>query len=155
MPHRLRLRSACKATAVARSFQNSFIAEIARYIQTPAYNCSIVHCRPSTAAILARQLHNPGLVLVYESGTVGAKPTRVPLSIGDGDSSRLYVTADGGSTWTETFRNDDPAAFYDCMAFSDRWHEHLDACHGACVLRQPCPNSWPIACCTSTATATR
>lgn len=47
--------------------------------------------RPSTAAILARALYNPELVLVYESGTVGAKPTRVPLSIGDGE---LAQTAD-------------------------------------------------------------
>jgi glutaconate CoA-transferase subunit B len=47
--------------------------------------------RPSTAAILARIVHNPSLVLVYESGTVGAKPTRVPLSIGDGE---LAQTAD-------------------------------------------------------------
>jgi glutaconate CoA-transferase subunit B len=47
--------------------------------------------RPSTAAILARIVHNPELVLVYESGTVGAKPTRVPLSIGDGE---LAQTAD-------------------------------------------------------------
>ena len=47
--------------------------------------------RPSTAAILARTVHNPELVLVYESGTVGAKPSRVPLSIGDGE---LAQTAD-------------------------------------------------------------
>jgi glutaconate CoA-transferase, subunit B len=47
--------------------------------------------RPSTAAILARMVHNPQLVLVYESGTVGAKPRRVPLSIGDGE---LAQTAD-------------------------------------------------------------
>ncbi|HTE61672.1 MAG TPA: CoA-transferase [Solirubrobacteraceae bacterium] len=47
--------------------------------------------RPSTAAILARAVHNAGLVLVYESGTIGAKPTRVPLSIGDGE---LAATAD-------------------------------------------------------------
>jgi glutaconate CoA-transferase subunit B len=47
--------------------------------------------RPSTAAILARELHNPDLVLVYESGTIGAKPHRVPLSIGDGE---LAETAD-------------------------------------------------------------
>jgi glutaconate CoA-transferase, subunit B len=47
--------------------------------------------RPSTAAILARMIHNPELVLVYESGTVGAKPHRVPLSIGDGE---LAQTAD-------------------------------------------------------------
>src|SRR6476620_4630844 len=47
--------------------------------------------RPSTAAILARMVHNPALVLVYESGTIGAKPFRVPLSIGDGE---LAETAD-------------------------------------------------------------
>jgi glutaconate CoA-transferase subunit B len=47
--------------------------------------------RPSTAAILAREVHNPDLVLVYESGTIGAKPHRVPLSIGDGE---LAETAD-------------------------------------------------------------
>jgi glutaconate CoA-transferase subunit B len=47
--------------------------------------------RPSTAAILARTVHNPALVLVYESGTIGAKPTRIPLSIGDGE---LAATAD-------------------------------------------------------------
>ncbi|HWD85669.1 MAG TPA: CoA-transferase [Solirubrobacteraceae bacterium] len=47
--------------------------------------------RPSTAAILARMVHNPDLVLVYESGTIGAKPHRVPLSIGDGE---LAETAD-------------------------------------------------------------
>lgn len=41
--------------------------------------------RPSTAAILARMLYNPALVLVYESGTIGAKPFHVPLSIGDGE----------------------------------------------------------------------
>jgi glutaconate CoA-transferase subunit B len=46
---------------------------------------------PSTAANLARRTHAPGLVLVYESGTIGAKPDRLPLSIGDGE---LAVTAD-------------------------------------------------------------
>ncbi|HEX6196088.1 MAG TPA: CoA-transferase [Jiangellaceae bacterium] len=39
---------------------------------------------PSTAANLARATHNPDLVLIYESGTIGAKPGRLPLSIGDG-----------------------------------------------------------------------
>jgi glutaconate CoA-transferase subunit B len=39
---------------------------------------------PSTAANLARRTHAPGLVLVYESGTLGAKPDFLPLSIGDG-----------------------------------------------------------------------
>jgi len=39
---------------------------------------------PSEAANLARATHAPGCVLVYESGTLGAKPDVLPLSIGDG-----------------------------------------------------------------------
>jgi glutaconate CoA-transferase subunit B len=39
---------------------------------------------PSAAANLARATHAPGLVLIYESGTIGAKPGALPLSIGDG-----------------------------------------------------------------------
>lgn len=46
---------------------------------------------PSTAANLARATHAPNLVLVYESGCIGAKPGRLPLSIGD---SELAETAD-------------------------------------------------------------
>jgi len=46
---------------------------------------------PSAAANLARHTHAPACVLIYESGTIGAKPTRLPLSIGDGD---LAATAD-------------------------------------------------------------
>jgi glutaconate CoA-transferase, subunit B len=46
---------------------------------------------PSLAANLARATHAPGAVLVYESGTIGAKPTELPLSIGDGE---LAETAD-------------------------------------------------------------
>src|ERR1051325_9907214 len=46
---------------------------------------------PSKAANLARATHAPGCVLIYESGTIGAKPTTPPLSIGDGE---LAETAD-------------------------------------------------------------
>jgi photosystem II stability/assembly factor-like uncharacterized protein len=42
----------------------------------------------------------------------------VILSIGEGEDSRILVTDDGGATWAETFRNAEPAAFYDCLAFS-------------------------------------
>jgi glutaconate CoA-transferase subunit B len=56
--------------------------------------------RPSTAAILARMVHNPELVLVYESGTIGAKPFRIPLSIGDGE---LAETADAVVSVPEMF----------------------------------------------------
>jgi len=55
---------------------------------------------PSTAANLARATHTPDLVLVYESGTIGAKPTRLPLSIGDGE---LAETADSVVTVPEIF----------------------------------------------------
>ena len=63
-------------------------------------SCFIGVGRPSTAAILARMVHNPELVLVYESGTIGAKPYRVPLSIGDGE---LAATADAVVPVTEMF----------------------------------------------------
>jgi glutaconate CoA-transferase, subunit B len=46
---------------------------------------------PSLAANLARRTHAPGCVLVYESGTIGAKPEHLPLSIGDGELAETAV----------------------------------------------------------------
>lgn len=43
----------------------------------------------------------------------------VILSIGPGEDSRVYRTTDGGQTWSETFRNTEADAFYDCMAFNN------------------------------------
>jgi glutaconate CoA-transferase subunit B len=40
---------------------------------------------PSAACNLALRTHAPGLVLIYESGTVGTRPRTLPLSIGDGE----------------------------------------------------------------------
>src|SRR5947199_1754972 len=40
---------------------------------------------PSVAANLAGATHAPDCVLIYESGTIGAKPKELPLSIGDGE----------------------------------------------------------------------
>ena len=40
---------------------------------------------PSAACNLARLTHAPELVLIYESGTIGTRPTVLPLSIGDGE----------------------------------------------------------------------
>jgi glutaconate CoA-transferase subunit B len=48
--------------------------------------------RPSTAALLCRMVHNPDLVLVYESGTIGAKPFHIPLSIGDGELAETAIS---------------------------------------------------------------
>src|ERR1041385_2471917 len=55
---------------------------------------------PRTAANLARRTHAPNLVLVYESGTLGAKPGTLPLSIGDGV---LADTADAVVSVPEVF----------------------------------------------------
>ncbi|MEV4604228.1 CoA-transferase subunit beta [Amycolatopsis sp. NPDC049253] len=55
---------------------------------------------PSTAANLARRTHAPNLTLIYESGCLGAKPTRLPLSIGDGE---LADTADALVSVPEVF----------------------------------------------------
>jgi glutaconate CoA-transferase subunit B len=55
---------------------------------------------PSTAANLARRTHAPNAVLIYESGTIGAKPDVLPLSIGDGE---LAETADAVVSVPEMF----------------------------------------------------
>jgi photosystem II stability/assembly factor-like uncharacterized protein len=48
--------------------------------------------------------------------------TAYALSIGPGESSRIYKTVDGGKTWKLQFRNADPDAFYDAIAFWDETH---------------------------------
>src|SRR5580658_6545159 len=56
---------------------------------------------PSAAANLARLTHAPDVVLIYESGPIGAKPDVLPLSIGDGE---LATTADTVVSTPEIFR---------------------------------------------------
>lgn len=67
---------------------------------TSTTSCFVGIGKPSTAANLARRTHAPGLVLIYESGTIGAKPGRLPLSIGDG---MLAETADAVVSVPEIF----------------------------------------------------
>lgn len=47
---------------------------------------------PSAACNLARLTHAPGITLIYESGTIGARPTVLPLSIGDGELCTTALT---------------------------------------------------------------
>src|SRR6201981_2633486 len=56
---------------------------------------------PSAAANVARLTHAPEVVLIYESGPIGAKPSVLPLSIGDGE---LAETADTVVPTAEIFR---------------------------------------------------
>jgi glutaconate CoA-transferase subunit B len=53
--------------------------------------CFVGVGQPSVAACVARSLEAPDVVLIYESGTIGAKPTVPPLSIAD---CELAETAD-------------------------------------------------------------
>ena len=63
--------------------------------------CFVGIGKPSAAANLARLTHAPEVVLIYESGTIGAKPDVLPLSIGDGE---LADTADTVVSVPEIFR---------------------------------------------------
>jgi len=47
---------------------------------------------PSAACNVARLTHAPGITLIYESGTIGARPTVLPLSIGDGELCTTALT---------------------------------------------------------------
>ena len=47
---------------------------------------------PSAACNLARLTHAPNITLIYESGTIGAKPYVLPLSIGDPELCETAVT---------------------------------------------------------------
>jgi glutaconate CoA-transferase subunit B len=75
------------AVAAARRLRNGMV-------------CFVGIGLPSQAANLARTTHAPDCVLVYESGTIGAKPTHLPLSIGDGE---LAETADAVVSVPEIF----------------------------------------------------
>jgi glutaconate CoA-transferase subunit B len=73
--------------------------EAARALR-PGIRCFVGIGRPSAAANLARRTSTPDLVLIYESGAIGAKPDRLPLSIGDGI---LAETADSVVSVPEIF----------------------------------------------------
>jgi glutaconate CoA-transferase subunit B len=58
------------AVAAARALKNDDV-------------CFVGIGTPSLACNLARLTHAPDITLIYESGTIGAKPDVLPLSIGD------------------------------------------------------------------------
>jgi photosystem II stability/assembly factor-like uncharacterized protein len=55
--------------------------------------------------------------LLFRDVEARSATAAVILAIGEGDASRIYSTTDGGTHWDAVFVNDDPAAFYDCLAF--------------------------------------
>ncbi len=63
--------------------------------------CFVGIGNPSAACNLARLSHAPGITLIYESGTIGTRPSVLPLSIGDGE---LCETALATVSVPEMFR---------------------------------------------------
>ena len=86
-------------TATYTSDEMMIVCAVARARRSAAA-CFVGIGLPTTAANLARRLHAPDCVLVYESGCIGSKPTRLPLSIGDGE---LAETADAVVSVPEIF----------------------------------------------------
>ena len=91
------LRTAAESLAYTKD--EMMTVEAARRLRDGAV-CFVGIGLPSLAANLARRTHAPGCVLVYESGTIGAKPEHLPLSIGDGE---LAETADAVVSVPEMF----------------------------------------------------
>lgn len=87
-------------TSAAYTTDEMMTVAAARMLRNGAV-CFVGIGLPSTAANLARLTHAPDAVLVYESGTIGAKPRVLPLSIGDG---QLAETADTVVSTPEIFR---------------------------------------------------
>src|SRR5271166_777673 len=86
-------------TAAAYTADEMMTVSAARALRD-GMTCFVGIGLPSSAANLARATHAPKLVLIYESGTIGAKPAHLPLSIGDGI---LAVTADSVVSVPEIF----------------------------------------------------
>src|SRR3954454_3148660 len=54
--------------------------------------CFVGIGQPSAACNLARLTHAPKVTLIYESGTIRAQPSVLPLSIGDGELCSTALT---------------------------------------------------------------
>lgn len=88
-----------RAAAGAYTADEMMTVTAARQLSNGAV-CFVGIGLPSAACNLARRTHAPELVLIYESGTVGARPQVLPLSIGDGE---LADTADCVVSLPEVF----------------------------------------------------
>ena len=77
-------------SAVDYSREEIMTVTAARQLRNGAV-CFVGIGLPSAACNLARRSHAPHLVLIYESGTVGARPRVLPLSIGDGELGETAV----------------------------------------------------------------
>jgi glutaconate CoA-transferase subunit B len=78
----MRVKYVSKNYANDFSFQELMVAAASRELR----NHDVVFVGigiPQLGALLAQRTHAPNLTLIYESGVVGTRPQRLPLSIGD------------------------------------------------------------------------
>jgi glutaconate CoA-transferase subunit B len=92
--------TAQEASCTAGYTADEMMTVAAARVLTGSVSCFVGIGLPSAASNLARVTHAPHLVLIYESGAIGAKPDRLPLSIGDGI---LAETADAVISVPEIF----------------------------------------------------
>ncbi|KAI1398621.1 oxidoreductase [Hypoxylon fuscum] len=76
----------------------------------------------STWESVGPQLSEEDATLEFRDIEAWSAEKAVILSIGEGNSSRIYITGDGGASWTRSFTNEEPTAFYDCIAFESPEH---------------------------------
>ena len=80
-------------TATAGAFTASEMMTIAAARALKSSDvCFVGIGAPSAACNLARLTHAPDITLIYESGTIGTRPTILPLSIGDGELCETALT---------------------------------------------------------------
>jgi glutaconate CoA-transferase, subunit B len=91
---------ATNGSASAEYTKNEMMTVAAARLLQNGTVCFVGIGLPSAAANLARAMHAPECVLIYESGTIGSKPDVLPLSIGDGE---LAETADAVVSVPEIF----------------------------------------------------
>ena len=95
-----KLAACCGGQVMNYSTNEMMTVAAARRLKNGAV-CFVGIGLPSKAANLARLTSSPDVVLIYESGPIGAKPDVLPLSIGDGE---LAETADTVVSTSEIFR---------------------------------------------------
>ena len=77
--------SSCARASVSEYTRDEMMTVAAARLLRDGQVCFVGIGLPSAACNLARLTHAPNLVLIYESGTIGTRPTVLPLSIGDGE----------------------------------------------------------------------
>lgn len=116
--HQPRLSLSWQVSPTASTARFRGLAPVSRTVAWVSGSAGTV-LRTTDAGATWRSVGPPGTeTLQFRDIEATSASHAVILSIGEGGDSRIYVTDNGGASWEESFRNADPAAFYDCIAFT-------------------------------------